>query len=178
MIPTIAIANFFISKSLATGRDLTPMKLIKMVYIAHGWYLAYTDEPLIGDGVQAWKYGPVIPSLYDHFKRYRDNQITSVEQAYVPEMRGFAIPAVRDDDVKVKQFLDNVWDAYSGYSAIQLSTMTHQPGTPWYETWVLHRGSETMGSVIPNDSIKLHYKKLLAERVPNANAPAREAEPA
>jgi uncharacterized phage-associated protein len=76
MYDAIAIANYFIEKSLATGKRLTPMQLVKLVYIAHGWYLARTGKPLLADAVQAWQFGPVIPTLYHEFKQFRDGQIT------------------------------------------------------------------------------------------------------
>jgi uncharacterized phage-associated protein len=44
------------------------MKLIKTVFIAHGFYLASKDKPLVNEFVQAWKYGPVIDSVYHEFK--------------------------------------------------------------------------------------------------------------
>jgi uncharacterized phage-associated protein len=59
-----AIANYFIARAAADGKRLTPLQLIKLVYIAHGWYLGLTGEPLINEPPEAWQYGPVIPSLY------------------------------------------------------------------------------------------------------------------
>ncbi len=72
----VAIANYFVRKSLDSGIPVTPMKLVKLVYVAHGWYLGLTGEPLIAEGVQAWKYGPVVPSVYDKFKMYGGSAIT------------------------------------------------------------------------------------------------------
>jgi uncharacterized phage-associated protein len=40
--PAEAIANYFIGKSITNPKtSLTPLKLIKLVYVAHGWYLAH-----------------------------------------------------------------------------------------------------------------------------------------
>ena len=36
----IAIANYFVDCSKGKS-DLTPMKMQKLIFIAHGWYLAY-----------------------------------------------------------------------------------------------------------------------------------------
>ena len=66
----IAVANFFIQKSIETGLEVTPMKLLKLVYIAHGWSLGLFGEPLIDEAVVAWTYGPVIPDLYKVLKDY------------------------------------------------------------------------------------------------------------
>ncbi len=48
---SLAVANFFVEKSISTGIELTPMKVIKMVYIAHGWHLAIKNSPLIAEAV-------------------------------------------------------------------------------------------------------------------------------
>jgi len=52
------------------------MQLIKLVYIAHGWTLGLYNQPLIGKQVEAWTYGPVIPSVYHDFKHYGRDPIT------------------------------------------------------------------------------------------------------
>jgi uncharacterized phage-associated protein len=66
---SMSVARLFLEKAPTSGvQDLTPMKILKLTYLAHGWHLCYTDSPLILDQVQAWKYGPVVPSVYHYFK--------------------------------------------------------------------------------------------------------------
>lgn len=153
MKTALEIANYFIEKSLESGEELTPMKLNKLVYIAHGWYLGLADKPLIGEAAQAWKYGPVIPSVYHRFKSYGGAQITSLE----PASDMVTIPEVRDEELK--EFLQRIWDVYGRLSGLQLSSLTHQEGTPWSVT--RHRYGDSRdngGAMIPNDLIKQHYK--------------------
>ena len=59
-----AVANFFLDQAQEEGQKLDHMKLQKLAYIAHGWHLAITGEPLFHERVEAWPYGPVIPDLY------------------------------------------------------------------------------------------------------------------
>ena len=65
----IAIANYFIDKANSVQRqenDLTLLRLVKYVYIAYGFALAILKKKIIDerfDKVEAWKYGPVIPSV-------------------------------------------------------------------------------------------------------------------
>ncbi|GBU09958.1 hypothetical protein AwWohl_10960 [Gammaproteobacteria bacterium] len=155
---SLSVANFFVEKSLETGVELTPMKVIKMVYIAHGWYLANTNEPLINEGVQAWKFGPVIETVYQQFSSFRDSQITRMAQTTVRNAdNSFSelTPTLSDD--RLRTFLSSVWDAYSKYSGWQLSALTHEKGTPWDETWNKHGQHNARGALIPNDVIKAHY---------------------
>src|SRR5687767_12203236 len=71
-----SIANYFIDLAAAEGKKLTPLQLIKLVYIAHGWYLGLTGKPLINESPQAWQYGPVIPSLYHALKIHGNDAVT------------------------------------------------------------------------------------------------------
>ena len=50
----VAIANAFIDIGKQNNAtDLTPMKLQKLVYFAHGWNLGATGRPLINEEVEA-----------------------------------------------------------------------------------------------------------------------------
>lgn len=57
-----AIANFFLQR-----QRLTQVRLHKLVYFAHGWHLGLNRGPLLDEAIQAWRYGPVVPSLYEEF---------------------------------------------------------------------------------------------------------------
>lgn len=162
----VAVANFFIQKGLDTGEEVSPMKLLKLVYIAHGWHLALKGEPLISEGAQAWKFGPVIPDLYHRLKHYGMRPITELESEFVDGE--LVIPRVTNE--ADKRFLEAVWRAYSRYSAIELSNLTHQADTPWSEVWDIHGGRVKKGAIIPNDLIRQHYTEKL-----NANRQARTA---
>lgn len=73
----LAIANYFIELAKNDDNLVSPMKLQKLVYFAHGWCLALADKPLINEKVEAWQYGPVVGSLYREFKKYGNEGITS-----------------------------------------------------------------------------------------------------
>ncbi|WP_347264828.1 type II toxin-antitoxin system antitoxin SocA domain-containing protein, partial [Nitrobacter sp.] len=75
MHDSLTIANRFLEIATEKGDTLTPMQLLKLVYIAHGWMLGLYGVPLIVDEVQAWKYGPVIPSLYKAISKNRDQPV-------------------------------------------------------------------------------------------------------
>jgi uncharacterized phage-associated protein len=59
------IANEVIRLASADGRAFDQMKLQELVYIAHGWCLAITGEPLTGDRPEALKHGPEYRRLAD-----------------------------------------------------------------------------------------------------------------
>src|ERR1700678_4090164 len=76
--PAAAIANEFIRLARDSNRPLSPMKVQKLVYFAHGWFLAFTGKPLINEPIEAWQFGPVIPSLYHSLKGYGTKEITEL----------------------------------------------------------------------------------------------------
>jgi uncharacterized phage-associated protein len=142
----LLIANYFIEKSLSSGQIITPMKVVKMVYIAHGWHLAVLGKPLIAESVQAWKYGPVIPSVYHAFKVFGSDPIKA---PLTPGNTEYDLIAPQ-----TREILDRVWEAYGQYSALQLSSITHLPNTPWEQ--IAHKGE----TIIPDDLILDHYEQL------------------
>jgi uncharacterized phage-associated protein len=130
------------------------MQIMKLVYIAHGWSLAVRHRPLITDRIEAWKYGPVIPDLYQAVKEYGSAPVTAPVRAGL-----FSGPAVEPNEEE-RAFVERVYNLYRGFNAIQLSAMTHEPGTPWSQTW----NPLLMHSEISNDLIADHYRRLLDER--------------
>jgi uncharacterized phage-associated protein len=155
MFSSFQIAQFFIKKGSDYGIPITPMKLIKLVYIAHGWHLGLYGKPLISEQVQAWKYGPVIPPLYSQYKSFGNGPIGWTDASvYIPNIA----------DQKTEKFLDSIWNAYSKYTGGQLSTMTHKEDTPWWKIWNKNGGEERNGAVIPDNIISQHYKELVRQR--------------
>ena len=158
METALAVANYFVTKAINEGAILTPMKLVKLVYVSHGWYLALYDEPLISEAVQAWKFGPVIPTVYHGFKDYGDQQITSCATEFMNY--NLVVPIVKKDDTK--KFLNAVWEEYKKFNGLQLSALTHQSDTPWDIVYNQQGGSKRNGAIITNDLIKEHYKGKIA----------------
>ena len=144
-----AIANYFIGKSITDPKTpLTPLKLIKLAYVAHGWYLALKDTPLINEPIEAWRYGPVVPSLYQEFKGYGNNTINQLAEAEeIPHEDGYTL-----------DFLNEIWRHYGSWTGLQLSTWTHEEGSPWYIAWEMEGGKKADNYIIKNASIRDYFK--------------------
>ena len=139
-----AVANKLLEIARNRGKSLTPMQVLKLVYLCHGWMLGLCGLPLIRDRVEAWKYGPVIPGLYHSLKKYGADPVTeTIEQPYDTPF-----------DDQEDGIIEEVFDVYGNHTGPQLSTITHRPGSPWSQTW------DAGGTVIPNDGMKRHYKEL------------------
>ncbi len=145
------IANYFLQKG-ENDSTMTPMKLIKLVYIAHGWNLGLTGNPLVTEEAEAWKYGPVFPSIYKKYREFKNGKIM--------------LEPIKDlniKDIDDLTFLDKIWNFYSKFDGLQLSTKTHEPNTPWSLTWENAKKSDFISEkslIIPNNIIAKHYSSL------------------
>lgn len=174
----LAIANYFVCHAKSHGSPITPMKLQKLIFFAHGWHLAIKDSPLLNEQVEAWAFGPVIRSVYRAFREYGDKPID--QEAVVLRHREnptsghrslcVYTPTIDDSGPPngfAKSLLSRVWDIYGGYTAIELSNMTHEENTPWAKIVAkckAENGGELLkGTDVPTEFIK-DYFRLLASR--------------
>jgi uncharacterized phage-associated protein len=129
------IANYILWRAWKENIEITPMKLIKLIYIAYGWNLVINnDSPLFDEKILAWKYGPVIPSIYHEFKRFGNLPIPKGHYATDFDIeRGEieSVPIVPEDDQDVLRVLNALWGSYKNKSGIELSKITHQEGGAW-----------------------------------------------
>ncbi len=144
-----AVANIFVQEARKAGHRLTIMPLIKYIYFAHGWNLGYTDEPLISDPIEAWRYGPVVPLTY---RAFHDSSFVLREEAINPKTKK---PYSADLSERSKNIVTNVYKEYSKKSAWSLSLTTHHESSPWYK----YRHQPY--TVIPNEEIEAYYKKII-----------------
>lgn len=155
--PAKAVANFFLETS---GYTISPMKLQKLLYFAHGWHLALTGEPLIQEGIEAWPYGPVIPSVYQEFKDFGNEPIQRPALDVDPYEDDFPYePIISREDSNTINLLQRVWEVYKHFSAVQLSNMTHAEGTPWSEL-AKAQPFPPRNTPIPNEVVRNHFAKM------------------
>ncbi|MGD1878108.1 MAG: Panacea domain-containing protein [Kiloniellaceae bacterium] len=142
---SVEIADHFIEK--AGERGLDSLQVMKLTYIAHGFVLGFTGEPLLKDDVEAWKYGPVVRRVYGYLPR-----------GYQPIKRPFTETRA-NIHADILPIIDGVFEKYGTHSGLYLSSLTHRPGSPWQKTW------DTYGqnAVIPQSLIEAHYRGILAK---------------
>lgn len=142
----VEIANTQVISVPETGDKLTEgithLKLQKLLYFAQAAHLAVHDTPLFTDEIQAWEFGPVIPTVYSVFAKYASAAIPSDE-------------GVCPSDPSVKLFLEEVWKVFGKYSASELVNLSHNIGP-----WSLIYEKNKRGAVIPEEAIKVAFKKV------------------
>jgi uncharacterized phage-associated protein len=153
---SLAVANYFLDLASENKKTLGPMKLQKLVYYAHGWNLAIKNVALIDECVEAWEYGPVIPSIYHAFKQFGSGPITEkATKLEFVDSDSFRIVTPTIEDPETMQFLKTIWEGYGDLSAMRLSNMTHQPDSPWSEIYAANRGRK--GVDIPDSKIRDYF---------------------
>lgn len=112
------ISDYFLYKAQeATEEDqelISNLKLQKLVYYAQGLFMAAYGKPLFSDKIKAWTYGPVVPELYHHYKKYGSKGICADKNFN---------PSIIDEDTK--KFLDEIYEVFSQFSAFRLMNIAH-----------------------------------------------------
>jgi len=143
---SLAVAQYLLDQCHAKGDSaVTPMQLIKMTYIAHGWMLGLYSRPLLTEETQAWRYGPVVPSVYHALKEYRSLPVDRVPGA----------PRHQFDELET-DLMNQIADIYGKINGAKLSALTHQSNTPWDITW----RQFGQNACISNDIIENFYQTL------------------
>jgi len=146
MLTAEKVAAYFLTKSdPEVGDVISNLKLQKLCYYAQGFNLAVHDRPLFADRIEAWRHGPVVPSVYYKFSKYGSAGIP------VPENINFA-----DIDADTAGLLDEIFDVYGQFSAWKLRNMTHEE-QPWLDVWDPEQGS----AEITHESLKRFFKGRL-----------------
>lgn len=156
----LSVANYFIDLAKEDSMPIRLLGLVKRVYIAHGFSLALADRGLLDerfDHVEAWKYGPVIPSVYHSFKQYKAAPIQ--EKTVVMELNEkgepiFPTPTLKDKDAK--EVCKMVWARYKSFTDSDLVSLTHMTGTPWQLCYI-----NGENSAIPDELTKAYYCRVV-----------------
>ena len=134
----IDIAKKIICKTdVEHGDTLSNLKLQKLLYYMQGFHLAFFDEPFFNESIEAWTYGPVVPVVFQEFKKYKKDSINP--DNYHDDL------VLTDDE---QQLFDMVYSEYNRYSAVALMNMTHTEG-PWK--------NHGIGDVITNEELRAFF---------------------
>lgn len=172
----LSIANYFIDLAHRDGRDIRPLKLMKLVYIAHGYMLALLDRPTEGtklERVEAWQYGPVFPSVYYSFKQYGSHPIDRKTTVFDFSLIGVSddiqvVPMLTDEDEK--RICRFVWNNYGIYTDSTLVTTLHADGTPWKRYY-----KPGKNVTIPDADTKNHYNAVINKTIEDAKRRNQQA---
>jgi uncharacterized phage-associated protein len=108
----------------------------------------------------------VIPNVYHEFKVFGNQSITETgttwemgEGSDGKKRIRIVRPQIPEEDIRTNKLLKKIIDVYGKFTAAQLSTMTHEAGSPWDRT--RESNPNRKGVDIPDDLIKQYFKKRI-----------------
>ena len=149
-----ALKGIDVAKYILSKVKCTHLKLEKLVYLCFAEYLCKYDKKLFNDQIFAYKYGPVVKSVYD---KYRGGHSMEIEQdekdidaKYIYEMPSRSRIMFAEDGIGKIKVIDETIEKYGDLSANDLVKLTHKKNTPWD---ISGRG-QILDKIIENDIIK------------------------
>lgn len=124
-----------IAKYILSSHICTHLELEKLVYMCYADYLYATHKKLFQDKIYAFKYGPVIESVYEQYKGLKDieeglaiEQHLSEDYAKMPTRSRILFA---EDGLSKIEHIDKTLEKCSKLSATELVNITHVTGGPW-----------------------------------------------
>ena len=156
------IANELIRMASCDARAFDQIHLQELVYIAHGWCLAITGQPLTGDRPEALEHGP-------EYRRLADALAASGLEPVISEIRlgtKNANASRTDATAGASELLSSEHDilarVYAGYGGLQtsqLAALTRAEGTPWDRIFA---GGSGKGRDVPHKRLRDQFAQLAA----------------
>lgn len=131
-INPLFVANNILNLAFQEKIPITPMKLQKLLYFLYRDYLQKTKEALFSERFEAWKYGPVLASVYSKFSHYGSNEITQ----YYKSRDGKVYILDEKADSIFSEILRSIWKQYKAWDGIRLCQLTQKEGSAWYQAWI------------------------------------------
>ncbi len=146
-IPTAAqVAKILLRFAEEDGVPLTNLHLQKLLYYVQGKALGRENRKAFSDDIEAWKLGPVVPTIYHMVK---NPQKTSIDSEVFHDVGEIA--------PMQEKFIACVWEELRHLSAWGLAGQTHEE-SPWKSAWE-HRLTDRHGTAeISEDSLIEFFK--------------------
>ena len=150
------VVTFFDDK----GDSITNKKLQKLLYYIEAWNLVYLQS-IFSEDIEAWVYGPVVPEVYQKYKKYGYSPIT---RKYPAGSSAFDELKKLENTLNIqgeqKELIEAVLEKYGAMSSFQLERLTHSE-KPWAEA----RGDcgplDRCFTAINRKTMKDYYSSLL-----------------
>lgn len=124
MYSAMDIARYILTWFYDNDEFISNLKLQKLLYYIQGHCLGMFSHPCFNDTIQAWKHGPVVPTVYRKFSSYAGGSIIYFDRYNQGEI-----------NENIEELIDDVLEHYGEYETWDLVDMTHREG-PWRGCYV------------------------------------------
>lgn len=156
----IDVSRYVINKCHDMNISISNLKLQKLLYFAQGYSLAITGNPLFGEEIEPWDFGPVVPEVYRHYKMYGANEIPKINEYYNIDFDSdkFLKRVKFDDDIfsqSEKMIMNAVIGQFGKFTANNLVSITHEQ-KPWKDSY-------RRKDIISKESLCTFFKSYIFE---------------
>lgn len=137
------VSKYVIRYSNEKNYGITNLRLQKILYFIQAYFLKIKDEPCFKEDMEAWDFGPVVPCVYQKYKKFGAGQIPD----YTKPVNCFK---KEKDHIEI---INGVIDLLASYQTYELVEITHHQ-SPWLDNYRLDRSN-----IIPIWSIKRFVKQ-------------------
>lgn len=118
------IAKYVIYKTNENNKEITQLKLQKILYFIEAYYMvAYDKKELYKEDFYAWLYGPMVKEVYNKYKVFMCDSIPTEDDS-----ENIILPE------DVVESVDFVLDTFGKYTVRQLIQIIHIKDSPWDNT--------------------------------------------
>jgi uncharacterized phage-associated protein len=157
MARAMDVANYLINLAAAEDEPqfLTHLQLQKLLYYVQGWSLAMRGGPMFSERIEAWAHGPVVRDVYPSFAHHGYLPITSSATSTADDL----VSCPHELKPEECQLIRSVWEAYKGFSASHLWSMTHAE-RPWIDARGDAAPADRCENEITTTAMKEFFDKL------------------
>ena len=155
-VSTMDVANYVLSR-LDT---CTHLRLEKLLYFCYADYLCKYNKKLFDDTIYAFKYGPVIDSIYEIFKgssgeirgeKPSPQNVDIINKNYRLSLESRILNSV--DGLNKITSIENTLDKYKRFNTNTLIALTYRDNSPWSHS---DKGESMYRKITDEDIIKYH----------------------
>jgi uncharacterized phage-associated protein len=154
-----AVANLLLKEAWGRKHRLSNLKLQKLLFLCHAFYLVEFGRPLVRGRFEAWQFGPVHREAYDAFKRFGSSAITEQADKFNP-VTGARKALPLPDDRAISDVVAKVIQFYGDWTPGQLVELTHAKNGPWDHVVSAATTSANIALKIADDVIVERFKYL------------------
>ena len=148
-----------VAKYVLSKISCTQLKLQKLVYLCFADYLCDTGKELFTDKIYAFKYGPVVDTVYKRYKEYGyksiDEEQKDIDSRNISEMPAKSRILFAENGTEKLISIEKTLKKYGSLSATDLVDLTHKDNSPWSKSF---KGLGKLYSSMKLDTIKKYHQ--------------------
>lgn len=137
MYRALDLANYIVDKCIKDGTPITNLQLQRILYFVQKDFLKRGSQAF-SDYIEAWWFGPVVPTVYFCFCGF-DAMFISISKGAVPNL------------TSDKNIIDNIIEAKRSLTPWEAAKETHKATGAWSKVYDNGKGRQ---HIIPVDLIK------------------------